>query len=416
MAKGRKRRRGGWIEPERITLTLTDMAYEGHAIGRHENEVVFVEYGLPGEEVVVELFRRQADFAYGRVVEVLQASPDRIEAPCSYFGMCGGCHWQHIRYDKQLELKQHVVREQLRRIGKFTEQPVSATVPAEDPWAYRNHIRMSAGRHGDIGFVRRGSHRFLPVESCMIAHPDINNLIVSLQGKGAGLHQVEMRVGANTGDMMLVQEMRDREPSAPAPKKVYTDALLGHTFQISAPSFFQSNTRQAERLAELVRERLALRGDELLMDAYAGVGTFAALFAADARAVIGIEESPAAVADAQVNLAAFDNVTYLEGKVEDVLPGLDVQPDAVILDPSRQGCHPAVIEAILRQAPPKLVYVSCDPSTLARDLRLLVDGGYELRDVTPLDMFPQTYHIECVATLTRAPDAPDAPAVTPAEA
>jgi 23S rRNA (uracil1939-C5)-methyltransferase len=401
VAKGRKRRRGGWIEPEQITLELTDMAYEGHALARNGEEVVFVEYGLPGEKVVAELFKRQGGVAFGRVVEVLEASPHRVEAPCQYFGMCGGCHWQHIAYEHQLELKRHVVAEQLRRIGKFAEQPVNPVVPAEDPWDYRNHIRMSAGRHGDIGFVRRGTHRFLPVERCLIAHPTINEVVRKLQGKGAGLHQVEMRVGANTGDLMVLPDMREREPSMPDGRKVYTDALHGHVFQISAPSFFQSNTRQAERLVDMVRERLQPRSHETLLDAYAGVGTFAALFAGEFREVIGIEESPAAVADARVNCAGFTNVRYLEGKVEAVLPDLDEPIDAAILDPSRQGCHPDVIVAILRLAPPKLVYVSCDPSTLARDLRLLVDGGYELIDVTPLDMFPQTYHIESVANLRR---------------
>jgi 23S rRNA (uracil1939-C5)-methyltransferase len=402
MAKGRKRRRGGWIEPTRIRLNLTDMAYEGHAIGRNDEEVVFVEYGLPGEDVEVELYKRQADFANGRVVEVYQASPDRIEPPCPYFGFCGGCHWQHVTYERQLELKQHVVKEQLRRIGKFETQPVLPTVPAEDPWHYRNHVRLSAGRHGDIGFVRRASHRFLPIEKCLIAHPAINEVIEKLQGKAAGLHQVEIRVGANTGDMMTVQDMREREPSMPEPKRFYTDSLLGRTFRVSGPSFFQSNTRQAERLIELVKECLDLQGDEMLLDAYAGVGTFAALLAPYAREVIGIEESPSACADALINLEDLPNVRYLEGKVEDVLPNLDIKPDAVILDPSRVGCHPDVIDAILRMAPPKLVYVSCDPATLARDLRLLVDGGYELQDVTPLDMFPQTYHIESVSRLRLA--------------
>jgi len=272
-------------------------------------------------------------------------------------------------------------------------------VAADDPWNYRNHVRMSAGRHGDIGFVRRGTHRFLPIERCLIAHPAINEVIGKLQGKVAGLHQVEIRVGANTGDLMTVQDLRAREPSMPAPSGFYTDSLLGRTFRVSGSSFFQSNTHQAERLIELVKERLDLKGDEFLLDAYAGVGTFAALLAPYVREVIGIEESPSAVADALFNLSDLPNVRYLEGKVEDVLPGLDIEPDAVILDPSRVGCHPDVIAAILHMAPPKLVYVSCDPATLARDLRLLVDGGYELQDVTPLDMFPQTYHIESVSRL-----------------
>ena len=399
MPRNRRRKHGYLDEPERATLTLTDMAYEGHAIGRLDNLVVFAEYGIPGEEVVVEIYRKTADFASARVVEVLRASPDRVEAPCQYFGVCGGCHWQHIAYERQLELKHHVVQEQLRRIGKFESQPVNQTIGAADAWGYRNHLRLSAGRYGDIGFMRRGSHHFLPIDRCLIADPRINDAIALLQGKGAGLHQVELRAGVNTGDLMLQPDMTQREPAAPPSKKAYREALLGREFQISAPSFFQSNTAQAERLAQLVRQQLDPQPDELLLDAYAGVGTFAALFATDVRRVIGIEESPAAVADAALNLADLPNVRYIEGKVEAVLPELQEKPDAVILDPSRVGCHPDVIAAILRLAPRKLVYVSCDPSTLARDLRLLVDGGFELLDVTPLDMFPQTYHIECVASL-----------------
>jgi 23S rRNA (uracil1939-C5)-methyltransferase len=401
MPRNRRRKHGYLDEPERATLTLTDMAYEGHAIGRLDDLVVFAEYGIPSEEVVVEIYRKTPDFASARVVEVLKPSPDRVEAPCQYFGMCGGCHWQHIRYERQLELKRHVVQEQLRRIGKFESQAVNPTVAAENPWAYRNHLRLSAGRHGDIGFMRRGSHRFLPIDRCLIADPRINEAIALLQGKGAGLHQVELRAGANTGDLMVQPDLTDREPRVPSGSKVYRESLLGREFQVSAPSFFQSNTPQAETLGRLVREKLDPQPDELLLDAYAGVGTFAALFAADVRAVIGIEESPSAVADAAVNLADLPNVRYIEGKVEAVLPDLEEQPDAAILDPSRVGCHPDVIDAMLRLAPRKLVYVSCDPSTLARDLRLLVDGGFDLLDVTPLDMFPQTYHIETVANLRR---------------
>jgi 23S rRNA (uracil1939-C5)-methyltransferase len=400
----RRRRRRKFIEPERTVLTLTDIAYEGHALGHDQDGgVVFAEYGIPGERTVVEVYARQPDFSRGRVVEVLDASPDRVEPPCPFFGPCGGCQWQHIAYPRQLELKQHIVREQLRRIGKLIDQPVEDTIPAPDPWAYRNHLRLSAGRRGDIGFVQRGTHRFLPIDRCLIAHPSINETIGLLQGKAAGLHQVELRSGVNTGELLVEPDMRDRQPSAPAGRESYRETLLGREFRISTPSFFQSNTRQAERLVLLVREKLDPQPHELLLDAYAGVGTFAAVLALHVAGVIGIEESPSAVADALHNTTDLTNVRFIEGKVESVLPALTERPDAVILDPSRQGCHRAVIDSILRLAPAKLVYVSCDPSTLARDLRLLVNGGYDLLDVTPVDMFPQTFHIECVANLRLRP-------------
>lgn len=391
----RQRERGELPVPERIEVTFSDMAYEGHALARYADGVVFAEYGIPGERATVELYRKHGGVAHGRVVEVHEASPDRVEAPCPYFGVCGGCQWQHITYERQLELKQHVVSEQLRRIGKFKVQPVSEIAGADEPFGYRNHMRFTAGKRGDLGFVRRGSHSLLPIERCLIAQPVINETLARFQGNATGMHQLEVRLGVNTGDALI-------EPPESGEKRQgasYREALLGRTFVVSSASFFQSNTRQAERLIELVVEKVAPRPDDLLVDAYAGVGTFAALIAPLVRRVIAIEEAPNAVADALVNMADLSNVRCIEGKVEHVLPNLEERPDALILDPPRQGCHPAVLDAIVTNRPPRLVYVSCDPATLARDLRILVDGGYELLDVTPLDMFPQTFHVECVATL-----------------
>jgi 23S rRNA (uracil1939-C5)-methyltransferase len=394
----RQRERGELPSPERIEVTFTDMAYEGHALARYEDGVVFAEYGIPGERATVELYRKHGGVAHGRVVEVHDASPDRIDAPCPYFGVCGGCQWQHIAYERQLELKRHVVREQLRRIGKFAVQPVAETVGADEPFGYRNHMRFSAGTRGDLGFVRRGSHSLLPIDRCLIAQPAINETLARHRGKTAGLHQLEVRLGVNTGDILI-------QPSESGEQRgSYREALLGRPFEVSSASFFQSNTHQAERLVELVIEKLAPRPDDLLVDAYAGVGTFAALLAPLVRSVIAIEEAPNAVADAIVNMKDLANVTCIEGKVEHVLPELDQHLDALILDPPRQGCHRAVLDAITTRRPPRLVYVSCDPATLARDLRILVDGGYELLEVTPLDMFPQTFHVECVAALRLARD------------
>ena len=181
----------------------------------------------------------------------------------------------------------------------------------------------------------------------------------------------------------------------------YEDELLGRRFRIASPSFFQVNNRQAARLVELVRERLRLAGGEMLVDAYAGVGTFAALLSPSVGRVIAIEESAAAIRDAEVNVAGLDNVALVKGRTEEVLAGLTEAPDAVILDPPRAGCHPDALKALAELAPSRVVYVSCDPATLARDLRLLCQGPFELREVQPIDMFPHTYHIEAVATLER---------------
>ncbi len=403
----RKRRLTRLDPPIRVELTLGALTLDGSVRAEYEGRTVFVDYGMPGERVVAEIDVERPHALFGRVVQVLEAAPGRVEAPCEYFGECGGCQWQHVAYARQLEFKRDLVREQLQRTGGFEEPAVAPTLGAENPWGYRNHVRFTAKPRGEIGFVRRGTHRFLRIDRCLIADDWVNDAIPQLQGKAGGLHQVAIRRGVSTGELLVHPNLDSLGTSIPSGQKYYHEEVLGHRFRVSGASFFQTNTPQAERLISLVREKLDLQPGETLADAYAGVGTFAVELADLVKRVIAIEESSAAVDDAMVNIEGRPQVQYYMGKVEDVLGGVDEDIDALILDPPRVGVHASAIEAVLRKAPGRIAYVSCDPATLARDLRLLVDGlqdgaRYDLIDVTPVDMFPQTHHIECVASLRRS--------------
>ncbi len=391
-------------KPTHVRIRLDDMAFEGSAIGRYDGRVIFADYGIPGEEVTVRIEQNRRGFWNGVVEEVHDPSPHRIEPPCPYFGTCGGCQWQHIDYDHQVELKRHVVAEQLRRIGKFENPPVSEAMGAPEGFGYRNHARFTIKNEGQLGFVSRAGsgRRFMQIDECMLMHPWINDVLQRLQGRATGKHQVVIRYGINTGDAFVQPDQREVEPELPGDKTWFEEDLHGNRFRISGPSFFQTNTKQAERLADLVRDRLKLKGNETLVDAYAGVGTFAVMLAPYVRDVIAIEESPSATEDAAINLEGVPNVAYYKGKVEHILPDLDIEPDIVLLDPSRPGCHKNTLKAVVEFRPKRIVYVSCNPATLARDLRYLVDAGFDLLDVTPVDMFPQTYHVESVSILEPA--------------
>ncbi len=433
----RRRRHQFELEPrDPIEVAFLEAAFGGEALGRlPDGRVLFASHVLPGERALVRVREDRKDYARADLAAVLEVAPGRTEPRCPYFQAgCGGCSWQHGEYDLQLRIKAEVVAQQLRRIGHFAdvEQVVRPTIGMIEPWHYRNQVRFTLGRKfGELCFTYRTSHRLLRVDHCWISHPAINATLEALQEKLGGLerriHQISIRVGANTGQLLV-------SPSLPEVPEVETgqddleEELLGQRFRLHPTSFFQVNTLRegrelpdairsarrplppdgvsmAEILALLVLDRLDPKPGDLVVDAYCGVGTFALLMAPLVSEVVGIEEARAAVHDAEHNARGVSNVRFIQGRTEVVLPSLapERRPDAVVLDPARVGAHPAVVEALLSRAlrPPKLVYVSCDPSTLARDLRLLVDGGYRLEEVQPLDMFPQTYHVECVATLKR---------------
>lgn len=405
---------------ETFRLRLESLSHHGSAIARKDGQVVFVAFGIPGEEVDVLIERAYPDYLEGIVTAVHTPAPSRVTPRCKYFGVCGGCQLQHVDYDEQLRLKTEVVREQMRRIGHLPDVPVRPMLPSPETWNYRNHARFSVDRAGFLGFIMRGRKRMLRIDHCEIMQRPIVDVLHRLQGdlesasssepnaespKGRlpKLHQVAVRFGINTGEMLVQPDVSAYVPGVTSGQTSFEEELCGERFRVSASSFFQVNTAQAETLIRLVREGLCLRSDDVLLDAYTGVGTFAKVLAKDVAEVIAIEVAASSVADGRHNTVGMPNVRWIEGEVERVLPELDVRPSAVVLDPSRQGCAPPVLHALIEAAFPRVAYVSCDPATLARDLRVLVDGGYQVDHIQPVDLFPQTYHIENVALLHRKP-------------
>jgi 23S rRNA (uracil1939-C5)-methyltransferase len=361
-----------------------------------------VRGGIAGELVRAEILEDRGHFARARVIEVLEPSPDRVQPRCLHFGFesasCGGCTWQHIDYAAQLRFKTEIVREQFRRIGRIPDAPVRETYPSPDVWAYRSHAQFSVASDGRLGFQAARSNRIVPIDVCYVVQPPILEWLRSPKPASPEMEQVDVRV-SNTGDGLAVSA--GSPTSGPRPP-VSDFRIKGVSFHISAGSFFQVNTSLIGTLVDQVMARLNLHGGETVLDAYCGVGLFSRFLAPVAGRVIGIESSPSAVADARVNLAQFDHIDLRAGLVEEILPALDEAMDAAVVDPPRSGCGPKVIQALTDRRIERLVYVSCDPATLARDARQLMDGGYGLIDVQPLDMFPHTFHIETVSTWIRA--------------
>ena len=399
---GARRQRDSDIAPEIATLDLHAWGDLGDTLAHFEDGVINVFGGIPGERVtarIVRYRRRRRQHVSAIVTEVITPSRHRISPPCPYFTACTGCQWQHIAYDRQLELKRDRVSNALAEYPELSGIPVSTTIPSPQMFGYRNHARFTVRESGMLGFINRITRRFVKIDDCALMHPWINEALRKLQGTAAETTQISVRYGVNTGDWLIQPTMHNPDIPLPTGQTHYWEQMRDRRLRIASPSFAQVNTSQAERLATLVAERLQLSGAELLVDAYAGVGTFAVLLAAHARHVIAIEESSAAVKDAAVNIEGIDNLEFVCSRTEDYLDSLTEPPDAVILDPPRVGCHPATLDALIRRKPARTVYVSCDPDTLARDLAHLAQGGFTTTSVEPMDMFSQTYHTECVATL-----------------
>ena len=445
---------------ESLELTIDDLAFGGEGVGRADGYVVFVRGGLPGDRLRVRLTEARGRFGRAAIEDVLVPSSDRVVPPCPYFGQCGGCRLQHLAYPAQLAFKQKKVRDCLNRLGGVGEFELRPILPAPEPYGYRNKMEFTIA--GDPAAL--GLHAFerydvvLDIERCLLQSDGMNTLLDEFRRQVRDravsvwdprterglLRFVMMREGRNTGEAMVnvvaaapdietltpvADALRARAPATAsvvlnvnakkasvsvgseehllAGREHITESLDGVVFQISANSFFQTNTRQAERLFAVVEAACELTGSETLLDLYSGTGAISLLLARRVRAVYGIEVAAAAVADAIRNARAngIDNCTFLAGEVRHVLPDLmrqGVRASVVVADPPRAGFHPKALSALATLAPGRIVYVSCNPSTLARDVGDLVRQGYRLEWVQPVDMFPQTPHIETVARLRRA--------------
>ncbi|HUU53567.1 MAG TPA: 23S rRNA (uracil(1939)-C(5))-methyltransferase RlmD [Armatimonadota bacterium] len=440
---------------DHITLPLDSLAVGGEAVGRHEGMAVFALFGCPGDTAEVEITEVARSFARGIVREVVTPSPDRVEPPCPHFGECGGCQLQHISYKAQLRHKAALVRESLERIGGITGLEVPDTLGAETPWRYRNRAEYSAAvsEAGDVvlGFSRHHTHDVIDLSQCNIQHrlseqvrlaaAELMGSVAQSPAERAALLGLETLVSFATGKGLatiicegrpafveslarglaeqvpdlagvLAARRRGRSPHR-SPSEVVTgdghivEEIGGGRYRVSADSFFQSNPPQATRAVQLVQEWAGAGEGEVVVDLYCGVGTFLLPLAPTARRAVGVEESNSAVADANANVRRrrLHNVKLYERKVQRILPNWVEQKrkaDVIILDPPRKGCGPIVLAHVAKLQPRRIVLVSCHPATLARDLKTLSQLGYPPTRLQPIDMFPQTWHVETVAVCDRS--------------
>ncbi|OHD17487.1 MAG: 23S rRNA (uracil-5-)-methyltransferase RumA [Spirochaetes bacterium GWD1_61_31] len=446
---------------QEYAASFDNLTHDGAAVARIGGWPVFVPDALPGEKASVRISGLRKNFALGELVGSLQPCPERVLPVCPWFGSCGGCQLQHASYPAQLAFKAHQVDNALRRIGRlqpedYTFHPV---IGMAEPWHYRNKAQLPVGTSAGrlvAGFYRRGSHDLVAVDACPIQCAANNRVIgllpelcaelglrPSMAPGDGGLRHLLVRSSRASGQVMvslvsangpfprqadLVAAIRERLPevvsivrnfndrpgsqvSGPRSQLLWGashlyDDCAGLRFAISAASFFQVNPEQTGRLYARLLEMAAVGSADTVVDAYCGIGTISLLLARQAGRVLGLEIVPDAIADARKNAAdnSLANAEFHCGLAERLLPAWQrrgLQPTVAVVDPPRAGCDPALLAALLKLGPERLLYVSCDPATLARDLCLLTQGGYAVREVQPVDMFPQTSHIETLVKLER---------------
>ena len=369
---------------DQVSLTIHDIAFGGEGVGRVEQMVVFVPFVIIGETVEAEITEVKKNFARARLLRVVTPSEKRVNPECRYYTACGGCQYQHMDYAEQLLIKHKQISDLFERVGRISPGVVQPVLPCPAPYGYRNRIMIRSQWNGrekklEIGFIRADNHFVEDIEECKIAEPALNEQIT--------------HVRANPPPKGGIKVVLRVQPE---------------NWEVPRDSFFQNNFFLLPRLVETVRNLLKAGGARHLIDLYCGVGFFGIETADAVDSFIGVEYDQPAIQAARKNLETrgIQNGEFISAKVEDVLPGLlqrfSPEKTAVILDPPRKGCWPATLELLRQTRPAQVIYVSCHPATMARDLNILCgDGVFDLAQVQPLDMFPQTQHVECVADLRR---------------
>ncbi|MGK7901780.1 MAG: 23S rRNA (uracil(1939)-C(5))-methyltransferase RlmD [Hormoscilla sp.] len=446
-----------WRQEDLVECTVTDLSDGGEGVGRCGQRVVLVPDTVPGDRALVRLVRVKQQYAHGKLEQLLVPSQHRVRPSCIVADKCGGCQWQHVDYSYQLQAKGNLVVQSLERIGGISQATVDPVLTADAPLKYRNKVTYPLGLSStgrvQAGYYQKGTHKLVNLNQCPVQDSRLDPLLAEVkldlqrlnwpvydERRHRGeLRHLALRVGRRTGEILLTlvvmdgnlppvesqgQEWlqryrglvgvclnynRDRtnvifgqETRCIAGRGFLREEFAGLQFQLRPDTFFQVNTEAAEMLLQIIVEELQLQGNEVLVDAYCGIGTFTLPLAGRVGQAIGLERQAEAISQAEINvkLNQIENVQFQVGKVEKLLPQLEVMPDIVLLDPPRQGCDRAVLSTLLEMKPQRIVYVSCKPSTLARDLQILcVDGGYHLSRVQPADFFPQTSHVECAAFL-----------------
>lgn len=450
-----------WQQGETLELEITDLSGSGDGVGRWDNRVVFVPDTVPGDRIQARLVFTKPSFGRGKLLEVLTPGGDRVRPACIVADKCGGCQWQPVAYAAQLAAKEQQITDALRRIGGFTDIPMDAILAADSPLGYRNKVTYPLGLSAEgqvkAGYYRKGTHQIVNLNQCPVQDERLNPLLAEvkhdIQTQGWSIydettHNGQMRhlvfrVGRRTGELLLTlvsntwdlpgvedlaAQWKERYPElvgvcvnrnqaqgntifGPETRYVVgqpylTERFAGLEFHIYPTTFFQVYTEQAERLLRCILDHLNLQGKETVVDAYCGVGTLTLPLARRAGYCLGLEMQAEAVDVARENaqINAIENVRFQIGTVATLLPKVTEvlggdRPDVVVLDPPRKGCEGGVLDALLALKPPHIAYMSCDPATLARDLKQLCAGGYRLERLQPADFFPQTSHVECVAFL-----------------